>query len=295
MTIQKKLTHNEIKMINELLDGQLNAEKAKQAFNKIQQDAALRSAYEQLRWTKSLLRQAPQRRVPHNFTLTRQMAREASRVFTLRRQTFSIAGAMASFLFVVLLAVQLLPFGLQAIQMGAKNAEDIAMMDAAEEPAAVQLAPEAPSEEMEMFAMEAAPVEEEAVVEEEVMEEAPLQEAAPTLSVDQAAGGGGEPGEGAQESMPADDTAAADAEMLKEEPEDQANQPELGPWQTAEEEQVAEAPLAREMPAEEEAVEQEQRQPSIAWLFPATVIAGLMAFEFIFISLRDKTREIVEK
>lgn len=265
MTNYRELTHKEIKMINDLLDGQLPADKAKQAFLQIEQDAALRAAYDKLRWTKSLLRQAPRRRVPHNFTLTRQMAQEATGFYKLRRQTFSIAGAMASFLFVVLLAVQLVPLGMRNfLPMGMKS-EDIAMMDEAAAPQMMKEMPEeevmeAPAEQEEMFAMEA---------------EAPAED------MDQA--------------------AEIDTPDMADAAEDEASEERIYEEETSEAEAVGMLPedelVEGDMLAESSEVMPEEidETPNNTlydnnWMFSVTVLAGLLAFVFIFISIRDKNR-----
>ncbi len=286
-------------MINDLLDGQLTSENAKQAFLRIEQDSVLRSAYEKLRWTKSLLRQAPRRKVPHNFVLTRQMAHEATSFYKLRQQTFTIAGAMASFLFVLLLAVQLVPLGLKTILPIAMKSEDMIVMEEAAAPEILQAEPE---EEMEMFAMEA-PMEE-AAEEEIIEEEAPLSAAAeaevveeplPTLSPDQVSGGGGEP-------QP--EAGIDDQEPTTEPIVDEANAMEESLTETdslvegrilseeGEDETLMDQPAFITAKQEDESVPEKS---STDWLFLATVMAGLFAFVFIFISIRDKNRATPKK
>jgi hypothetical protein len=285
MATQRELTHKEITMINDLLDGQLTSENAKQAFLRIEQDPVLRSAYEKLRWTKSLLRQAPRRKVPHNFVLTRQMAQEATSFYKLRQQTFTIAGAMASFLFVLLLAVQLVPLGLETILPVAMKSEDMIMM---EEAAAPEMLPAEPQEEVELFAMEA-PMEESA--EEEISEEQPplsaaaeaevVEEPSATLSPDEVSGGGGEPKPLVEEIT---DEANAVEESLPE--ADSVTEGRIAA-EDAEDETLMDDPASISAIQEEEAVPQ---QSSADWIFLATVMAGLFAFVFIFISIRDKNR-----
>lgn len=301
MTTVRKLTPKEIRMINYLLDGQLSTDKAKQAFLMIEQDKVLRNAYAQLRWTKSLLRQAPRRKVPHNFTLTREMAREATGFYKLRRQTFSIAGALASFLFVVLLAVQLVPLGVNLFLPTMMKSEDIAMMDEAAMPELMQAAPAADAEEPEMLAMEALPVEEEVAVEESAAEEpmsaAPAEEEVvepeATLSPEEAAGGGGTKPEEEAENIAAADAVdeAAEERIIDEESEQELEEDAAIMLGEANDEAAtfSEDELAKVDP------EQTQAKTRHDWLFTATVMAGLLGFVFIFISIRDKNRENLSK
>ena len=287
MPKQTKLTHNEIKMINELLDGQLTSADAKQAFLLIEQDQELRSAYDHLRWTKSLLRQAPRRKVPHNYTLTREMAREATGFYRLRRQTFSIAGALASFLFVVLLAVQLVPIGFNLAMPSLIKSEDIAMMDEVAAPEMMEAVPEVSQEELmedaEVSTMNAEPLEEEAA--EEEMAEEPMMLEAPAEAEEAAPKETEVQGEGMDSEQDEMDFAAAETE----------SEADAGDPRFDEEGDQAEADLPAEESVEEERVggeeEQEQNAFSENWLFTTTVLSGLLGFFFIFISIRDKNRE----
>ena len=294
MAKPRELTHKEIKMINDLLDGQLSSEKAKQAFLQIERDAALRVAYDKLRWTKSLLRQAPRRRVPHNFTLTRQMAQEATGFYKLRRQTFSIAGTLASFLFIVLLAVQLVPFGLRAATSTKDMENEISMM---EDVAAPEVMMEQVEEEPEMLAMEAEVVEEEMaempaedMADASAMEAEEEQQPESTLSPEEATGGG---------------AVAGDDEELVEErmPEPEAKEETAVDEETIQEEGIVGGTIEEELPElseeivpEEPKIEEEDQTDSKPlrfpkdWLFLATVISGLLAFIFFFISIRERNR-----
>ena len=301
MTMHRELTHKEIKLINELLDGQLPAEKAKQAFLQIKQDAALRDAYEKLRWTKSLLRQAPRRKVPHHFTLTRQMAQEATGFYRLRRQTFSIAGAMASFLFVILLAVQMVPLAMGTMIPVAMKSEDIASME--EAPMMMEALPEEESFEMqaeeesmakempeEQTEMESAPLEESEIVDEspsaevaaepeEEFDDAAQPEA--TMSPENATGGGLEDGE---EVGTLDEAGTAQDEVAEERIiEDTPSDVEM---------EIAAIEDEGELDSDTSVTEEARPDDQVSedWIFLTTVLSGLLAFVFIFISIRDKNR-----
>lgn len=282
MATKRQLTHKEIMMINDLLDGQLSPEKAKLAFLAIERDQPLAIAYEKLSWTKSLLRQAPRRKVPHNFTLTRQMAKEATVFSRLRRQTFSIAGALASFLFVVLLAIQLVPMGFKAAMPALDMANEVAMMEEAAAPEMMQAVEEAPVEEEAMLMEAEMP---EAAMAEPLAEEV-AADSMPTASVEDAVGGG----------------AQADEEPIEEEVfvegmDSEEEQQLLGEEEAERlpEQYAEEAPLAPDDALTKEIIPETSREENIPvqkqqqdWLFLATVLTGLLAFVFIFISLRNR-------
>ena len=328
MAIQRKLTNYEIKLLNDLLDGQLEPQKAKEAFARIDQDAALKAAYDHLRWTKSVLRTAPRRRVPHHFMLTRQMAMEARKPVGLQRQTFNIAGLLASLIFVVLLVVQLAP---SIAMQNAIPAMDIAMDSVAEEEVAEEKMFESDEAAPEMFQMTleddsdgAMAVEDMAVedtTEEEMMGESDTAESEemlppePTISPYEASGGGSLEGEeqdegavlptpileygvgGGLEDMPTENTEAMDTASDEEEGTDRIPEPDMEdmtamsiPEEEMENEIMAlEAPegMMKEVPEEQQA--RELRKP-VNPLFLATVLAGVLAFIFIFISLRGRKR-----
>ncbi len=301
MATQRELTHKEIMMINDLLDGQLSPEKAKQAFLAIERDQALNIAYEKLRWTKSLLRQAPRRKVPHNFTLTRQMAKEATGFYRLRKQTFSIAGALASFLFVVLLAVQIFPMGFKSAMPAMDMANEVSLMEEAA-PVMMQAVEEEPMEEVETFALDAEIAEEELAGDNpaESIETSPLEEdtkPVPTISPDEAAGGG------ALQEEEANVRQSDSPETLSELSEDEMDRmteqasEEAMSGVAADEEMLEAMPLDADIMAKEYIPEDSpvfdqfaQKQPK-DWLFLATVLTGLLAFVFIFIAIRDRRNE----
>ncbi|GAB4482793.1 MAG: hypothetical protein OHK0031_05620 [Anaerolineales bacterium] len=66
-------TFHDIEQLSSLLDERLPEAQANRLHARLEQDADLRAAHENLRQARAILRQLPQRRAPRNFTLTRQM------------------------------------------------------------------------------------------------------------------------------------------------------------------------------------------------------------------------------
>lgn len=64
----------ELHNLSAYLDGQLSPAEIRQLEERLHAQANLRSALEELRQTRALLRSMPRRKVPHNFTLTPAMA-----------------------------------------------------------------------------------------------------------------------------------------------------------------------------------------------------------------------------
>ncbi len=82
------------------MDGQLNSSDSARLESRLASDEGLRTALDDLRSTRSLLRQLPSRRAPRNFTLTPQMAGikpPTPRVVPV----FRFAAALATFLFII--------------------------------------------------------------------------------------------------------------------------------------------------------------------------------------------------
>ena len=60
----------DVQQLSAYLDGQLKPSEAARLESRLQSEPGLASIFEELRQTRSLLRQLPQRRAPRNFTLT---------------------------------------------------------------------------------------------------------------------------------------------------------------------------------------------------------------------------------
>ncbi len=176
----KKLSNKDWQLLSDLLDGQLDAAKSSKVLKRLEKEPALHAAYENLRWTQSLMRQVPRRKVPHNYILTRHMAAEAKKESGVKRSYYNLASVLASLVFVVLLAIQLVPnlpftrFTSKSMQSEEIALREMVVEDEAEEPAMGLMAvPEADVEEsMDAPEFAAAEGEAEATPEEEPMLEA---------------------------------------------------------------------------------------------------------------------------
>jgi len=90
----------DLELLSAYLDGQLNSSDSARFESRLASDESLRTALDNLHSTRSLLRQLPSRRAPHNFTLTPQMA--GIKPPTPRTvPVFRFATALATFLFII--------------------------------------------------------------------------------------------------------------------------------------------------------------------------------------------------
>lgn len=96
----------DVEMLSAYLDGQLSQVDSTRLESRIKTDPGLRSVYDDLRQSLSLLRKLPVRRAPHNFTLTPKMAGikpPLPRAFPI----FRLASVLAAILFFFSYAVNL--------------------------------------------------------------------------------------------------------------------------------------------------------------------------------------------
>ena len=213
-----KRKNKDWQIVSEYLDGHLSAKELKSFEERVQIDSDLLDIVEKAKWTKTLLKQAPRRSVPHQFVLTRQMANEIQHRQRGLVWRYGLVSGMASLIFLVLAGFQLLPMVgmstdlamapkesvMEEMSMAADSAEsEIAMYDEVvveetEIEAAPMMMQEAPVEEesTEVQTEAFGAVEEEEVeaplmkTEEETMDEAASEaEEAPA----EPAGGGGLP------------------------------------------------------------------------------------------------------
>jgi len=90
----------DLELLSAYLDGQLNPSDSARLESRIASDSSLRTALDNLRATRNLLRQLPSRRAPRNFTLTPQMASikpPTPRIVPV----FRLATVLATFLFII--------------------------------------------------------------------------------------------------------------------------------------------------------------------------------------------------
>ncbi|MDO8944767.1 MAG: hypothetical protein Q7U75_16420 [Desulfobacterales bacterium] len=110
------LTPGDWEFLSAYLDGQLTEAEQRRAQAVLARRADLRQGYEELRRTRAVLRAAPRRRAPRNFTLTPAMVRQVRPVFRWGwAPSFRLASALATFLFVLSFFFRLSPAGLPAM------------------------------------------------------------------------------------------------------------------------------------------------------------------------------------
>ena len=98
------MNFHDVELLSAYLDGRLNPAESAQLKSRLGSDARMRAIMDDLRTSRGLLRQLPQRRVPRNFTLTPKMAglkAPVPRVYPSLR----LATVLAALLFVITFAV----------------------------------------------------------------------------------------------------------------------------------------------------------------------------------------------
>jgi hypothetical protein len=256
----KKLSNKDWQLLSDLLDGQLDTAKSSKVMKRLEKEPALHTAYENLRWTKNLMRQMPHRKVPHNYILTRHMAAEAKKGAAAKRSYYGLASVLASLIFVVLLTIQLVPnlpfsgFTSKSPQSEEVALREMVMEDEAEEPA------------MELMA-----------VPEMVAEE--------SIDPQEVAGAEGEV-EVTPEEEPAG--AAASGEEAEEEPMLEAFSLEAPAEETEEFFDDEYGALNADQTMTAEVQDNAVESKPINWLFIATVVSGLTAFALAFINQKNR-------
>lgn len=115
---------NEWEMLSAYLDGQMSESEQRRVRDLLVNSAELRAGLEELRRTRAVLRAAPRRRVPHNFTLTPAMAHKARPHFRWSwAPSLGFASALATVLLVLTFFVQLSPAGTPASSIPAATAQ----------------------------------------------------------------------------------------------------------------------------------------------------------------------------
>ena len=105
MSRKPNLNRHEWLLLSAYLDGELSAREKRQVEERLQQDPARRTALEGLRRTRQVLCYAPQKSVPHNFTLTAEMLRKP--LVPSFSSMFSYSAALSGLLLVVVLGIDL--------------------------------------------------------------------------------------------------------------------------------------------------------------------------------------------
>ena len=105
MSRKPNLNRHEWLLLSAYLDGELSNREKRQVEEWLQKDPASRTALEGLRRTRQVLRHAPQKPVPHNFTLTEDMLRKP--LIPSFSRVFSYSAALAGLLLVAVLGLDL--------------------------------------------------------------------------------------------------------------------------------------------------------------------------------------------
>lgn len=110
------------------LDGRLSAPDVERFEKRLEEDAALKNAYSEIKHTRRLLRSLPQKRAPRNFTLSAQVAGTPVRRWGLQAY-FGLASAAATLALVLVAGVNL--FTPRFAMKAAPPAADFAIQEAA--------------------------------------------------------------------------------------------------------------------------------------------------------------------
>lgn len=149
------ISTRDLEQLSAYLDKALPERASIQLADRLKVEPRLAAALKQIELTRTMLRRAPQRRVPHSFILTREMAASSARSIFGSWSSFNFASAIASLLLVFTLigdfSVNGLPAFAQAPEPAAlmlsAPAEDTAgEATGAEQPTADPLAPQPPEE-----------------------------------------------------------------------------------------------------------------------------------------------------
>ncbi|MFZ5911188.1 MAG: anti-sigma factor family protein [Chloroflexota bacterium] len=150
----------DVEQLSAYLDGQLDQGDAARLETRLETDPQLASVFEELRQSRAVLRQLPQRRAPRNFVLTPKMIGQKPplpRAYPFFRFSTALAAVLLLFTFAIN-AIGPIPLGAMApapsYGMGGGAVEEPAL--AMEEPAATEAPAEPESPPAPEFAMPAA-------------------------------------------------------------------------------------------------------------------------------------------
>ncbi len=187
----KKLSRRDWERLSAYLDGQLSPREQARLVARLEEDADLSVALENLQATRDALRSLPVMKAPRNFTLTPEMVSQPRRQTTPLVPIFRLASVLASLLFVIVVVGDVLGLGRGVGLMQPAMEAPVAEMLVEEEqeevvgvaaPTATDLAEDALEDAREGEAEKAvedaeAPEAEAYVEEEEAEEQAPALEA----------------------------------------------------------------------------------------------------------------------
>ena len=107
--MKTQLSLQEWELLSAYLDGQLSQKEQAGLEQRLRAQPELHQELESLRQTRAVLRSVPQRRVPHNFTLTRAMAQAPPSAGLRWLPALRFSSAVATVLVVLSVLFELLP------------------------------------------------------------------------------------------------------------------------------------------------------------------------------------------
>lgn len=141
MNQQQRISPQDWQLLSAYLDGQLSDREKTRLEKRLSEQADLRTALDELRQTRALLRSVRMQRVPRNFTLTPAMVEKPRRSWLMNLvPVLNFASAAATVAVVVMLAVTLLPgrgLPMQTAAQSTAAAESMPMSAAGSEPTPV--------------------------------------------------------------------------------------------------------------------------------------------------------------
>ncbi len=152
--MKKQISSRDWETLSVYLDGQVRPRARASLEARLQTDPSLSAALDELRRTRNVLRSLPRLRAPRNFTLTPQMAGQPRVIASRLYPAFRLASALASLLFVLVVAGDFLGLGGMAtaplkeavapqIEFAIQEAEALPAMEAVEMPVAAEAEDEA--------------------------------------------------------------------------------------------------------------------------------------------------------
>lgn len=103
------LSTQDWQLLSDYLDDQLLSDQKSRFEQRLLSSPNLQMALEEIRRTRTLLRKAPRRRVPHNFTLTPTMLQQKVPISLSLVPIFSITSALAGVMTILLMIFEFLP------------------------------------------------------------------------------------------------------------------------------------------------------------------------------------------
>lgn len=118
----------DLELLSAHLDGQLTPGEAEALLARLEHEPELTAAFKQLQRTRSLLRRAPQRRVPRSFMLTAKMVGEQARGGLGAWSSFNFASALAALALILVLVTDFSYNGMPALGAGAAESQEPMLM-----------------------------------------------------------------------------------------------------------------------------------------------------------------------